>query len=238
VNNIITLPKKKVQKPKVGVIIQARMTSHRFPGKSLALIHGKPVIQWCMERAKKIRISQKEEDKPTVVLAVPDTPESEPMLELADTLKVENFCGSELNVLSRYYNAACFFGFNYIIRLTGDCPFIDPRICSEVIQLLIWRKLDYCSNCFPEKTYPKGLDCEAFTFDALEAAYLCAETYDLEHVTPWLQRTEGIKRGQIKQKIDFSHKNWCVDEPEDIERLEKEIKRNSPIIIGSNKNDN
>lgn len=238
-NNVIILPKKKkIEKPKVGVIIQARMTSNRFPGKSMAILHGKPVIQWTMERAKRIRVSAKGE-KPLVVLAVPDTDESEPMLVLADKLKVENFCGAEFNVLERYYSTARYFRFDYVIRITGDCPFIDPRVCSEVIQLLIWRKLDYASNCFPERTYPKGLDCEAFTFDALEACQFSAESpYDMEHVTPWLQRTEGIKRACVKQKIDYSHKNWCVDYPEDIKRLEQEIKSKSPIIVGSAKNDN
>ena len=213
------------------------MTSNRFPGKSMSILQKKPVIQWTIERAKKIKI--RFGITPIVVLAVPDTAISEPMLKLAEKLKVENFCGSELNVLKRFYDCARFFSFNVIVRLTGDCPFIDPRICSEVLQLLMWRKVDYTSNIFPDRTYPMGLDCEAFTFDTLEAAFLKAQSpYDLEHVTSWMQRTEGINRANVVQKIDMSHLNWCVNYPEDIERLQQEIKNNQLTVLGTSKNDN
>ena len=198
----------------------------------MALLDGKPVIQWTMERALKMELNSKF-IKQRVVLAVPDTPESEPMLVLAKDLGVDNFCGSELNVLKRYYDCARFFDFKYIVRITGDCPFIDPIVCSQVLQLLLWRKLDYVSNCYPVRTYPKGLDCEAFTFDALEAAYkLSDQLQDWEHVTPWLKRTEGIKRGNVRQKEDMSNHNWCVDYPEDIQRLEDEIKQSQGRLIG------
>lgn len=222
-SNIIKL-KKKVPPPlKIGVIIQARMTSTRFPGKSMALLMGTPVLEWVIKRAKYIRGPRK--SKVEVIVALPDTDESEPMLVLADKLGVSNFCGTEHNVLKRYYDAAKFFNFDVIMRITADCPFIDPRVCSEVLQLLLWRKLDYTSNVYPERTYPKGLDCEAFTFDTLEAASVMASTiYELEHVTPWMQNTPEVRKGNVKQKDNESHKNWCVDYPEDIERLENDIK--------------
>lgn len=235
--NIILLKPKPLPKPKIGIIIQARMTSTRFPGKSLAIIHKKPVLEWVLSRALKIRPPKGL--KAEVILAVPDTDESEPMLELADTMKVSNFCGPEFNVLKRYYDAARFFKFEYIVRITADCPFIDPTVCSEVLQLLIWRKLDYTSNVFPKRTYPAGLDCEAFTFDCLEAAHKLAESpYDTEHVTPWMQRTEEVRKGSVEQAKDMSHKNWCVDYQEDIARLEYEIKQNSKEIVGEEANDN
>lgn len=161
---------------------------------------------------------------PKVVIAVPDTPESEPMLELSTLMGVDNFCGDEENVLSRYYKCALFHKFDCIVRITCDCPFIDPVVCSEVLQLLIWRKLDYVSNVFPKRTYPRGLDCEAFTFDTLEAAYHLDKTKEgKEHVTPWMQQTPEVMRANVVQKTDASHKNFCVDFPEDIERLEKEL---------------
>jgi spore coat polysaccharide biosynthesis protein SpsF (cytidylyltransferase family) len=168
------------------------------------------------------------------ILAVPDEDESEPMLEIADKLEVDNFCGSELNVLKRYYDAARFFRLDYIARITGDCPFIDPVVVSEVIQLLVWRKLDYASNIHPIRTYQRGLDCEAFTMDCLEACYkLSDQLSDYEHVTTWMQRTKELKTGLVKQAQDMSEKNWCVDYASDIPRLEEEIKiRQAPAPIG------
>lgn len=237
-SNIIILGQKiKPKKPSIGIVVQARMTSVRFPGKSMSDLLGKPVLQWILERARHIRAPKGLKTK--VVLAVPDTDDSEPMLILADKLRVDNYCGPEHNVLRRYYEAAMFFEFDYVVRLTADCPFIDPVVCSEVLQLLIWRKLDYTSNVFPNRTYPAGLDCEAFTMDCLEAAYkLADQLYDLEHVTPWMQRTEEIRKGSVEQKENMSHKNWCVDYPEDIERLTKEVNENQIVKIGEYANDN
>lgn len=215
IENRLLAKKKRDKKPRIGVIVQARMTSRRFPGKSMALLLGKPVLERVLERVITIPNTK-------TVLAVPDTPESDPMLDLASKMGVDNFCGSELNVLSRYLSAARFFKFDYIVRITADCPFIDPRVCKECIDLLLFRKLDYCSNIFPNRTFPQGLDCEVFTFDCLDAAHQeAAGPYDLEHVTPWMQRTEGLVRANIEQKIDTSHLNYCVDTPDDIERLEK-----------------
>lgn len=202
----------------IGVIIAARMTSKRFPGKSMAVLHGKPVIQWTMERARMIYKNA------VVVLAVPDADESEPMLELAASLGIPNFCGSELDVLDRMYRAAEFFKMDVIVRVTGDCPFIDPIVCNEVLSLLMWRKLDYASNVFPVRTYPKGVDCEAFTFDCLETAWKLAKREDQrEHVTKWMQETKEVNKANLTQALDVSYKNFCVDFPDDIERLEKEI---------------
>lgn len=236
--SIIHLKPKKVQRPKIGIIVQARMTSKRFPGKSLAELHGKPVLAHVLERARLV---------PTVdyvVLAVPDTDASEPMLELAlgmnlnkKETKIDNFCGAEDDVLDRYYHAARFFKLSIIMRITGDCPFIDPRVCFEVLHLAEWRKLDYCSNIHPKRTYPAGLDCEVFTMDCLEAAHqLATDPYDREHVTPWMQKTKGLTIACVSQKVDMSHKNWCVDFPDDIKRLEREIKKTMRIEVNANDN--
>lgn len=211
-------PKNKPQK--IGVIIQARQTSKRFPGKSMAILQGKPVLEHVIRNASLI--------KPThqVIVAVPDTVESEPMLQLAHRLGIDNFVGSEEDVLGRYYNAARFFNLDVIIRITADCPFLNPKVCSEVLQVLLFRKCDYTSNVYPTRSYPLGLDCEAFTMDCLEAAHGAtlgsdALPGDREHVTPWMQRTQGLRRALIQQAKDASHINMCVDFPEDIERLNK-----------------
>ncbi len=213
-NKLLSKRRKQKSQPKVGCIIQARMTSKRFPGKSIALLNGKPVIEHVFNRAKQLKGVR-------VVVAVPDSDASEPILNIADDMNVENFLGSENNVLKRYYDAAKFFGFEHIVRITGDCPFIDPIVCMDVINLYFFRNLDYCSNIFPTRTYPQGLDCEVFSMDCLEAAKIHANSpYELEHVTPWMQQTDGIRRACVQQRIDKSKENWCVDYPEDIKRLE------------------
>ena len=225
-------------KSRLGLIVQARMTSTRFPGKPMALLMGKPVLQWVLERVSLVR-GPKNAHPIQVVLAVPDDPLSEPMLELADSMNIGNFLGSETNVLERFYQCAVFFNFDYIMRITADCPFIDPVVCSQVYQLLTWRKLDYTSNVYPKRTHPKGLDCEAFSFDCLEAAYKLAEDdYDKEHVTPWMQRSEIIQKGNVAQQINNSEKNWCIDNPWDIQRLEEEIKSKDIKLVGMEANNN
>src|SRR5262249_18218133 len=126
----------------------------------------------------------------------------------------------EHDVLDRYYHAAEMHGLDVIVRVTADCPMLDPIVAGEVIALLKSKEFDYTSNAFPKRTYPKGYDCEAFTFETLKAAHQNAETpSDREHVTPWMQRAKAIRRGLVHQKIDTSGYNFCVDYPEDIARI-------------------
>lgn len=210
-------------KPKIiknsGVIIQARMTSKRFPGKTMAFLNGKPILEHVISRCHSPRVEK-------IIIAVPDTPESEPMLELADRMGISNFCGSENNVLDRFYRAALFHNLRYIVRITADCPFVLPVLITESIELLVSRKLDYVSNVHPVRTFQKGLDVEAFTFDALEAAFTLAESeYDKEHVTSFMQRNVEFKKSLITQKKNLSEENLCVDWPHDIERLESYLKK-------------
>lgn len=211
----------RIKKRKIGVVIQARMTSKRFPGKSMQLLYGKPIVHHVIEKAKQIR-GEKGLQPEIVVLACPDTEASEPLVEAAAKLGIENFCGSELNVLDRYYHAAVHFKLDIVIRITADCPMVNPRSSSEVLQLLLWRKLDYASNSWPQRTYPKGYDTEVFTFDCLEAAYKLAETdEEKEHVTIWMQNNaKQLKTGCVAQKKNKSFVNLCVDTPEDLMRLE------------------
>lgn len=196
-------------------IIQARMTSKRFPGKSMALLGGSPVLAHVIERCKMIPFVQK------VVVAMPADKSSDPLDKLCSQLEVDPFFGPEEDVLRRYYLAASLYDASVVIRITGDCPFIDPVVCGEVLALLKAKELDYCSNIHPIRTYPRGLDCEVFTFDCLEASHIRSRAaYDREHVTPWMKRIKQINRMCVRQKIDVSSQNWCVDWPGDIQRLE------------------
>lgn len=191
------------------------MTSTRFPGKVLKLLDGRTVLERVLDRAARVAGAD------IVVVASPTGRASAPIRDVCKCAHVPFFAGSETDVLSRYYDAALKHKADVIMRITSDCPFINPMIAGDVLRMVKEANFDYASNVHPLRTFPKGFDCEAFTFDCLEAARLCARNdYDREHVTPWMQQTNGIMRGNIAQKDDHSAINLCVDYPGDIERLE------------------
>lgn len=198
-----------------AIIIQARMTSSRFPGKIMKMLEGRTVLDRVLDRALIIPGAD------MVIVACPKDDASAPIYGACKAKGVPYFAGSETDVLARYFGAAVKHGADLIMRITSDCPFFNPLIAGEVIEKLKREDLDYASNVFPVRSFPKGFDCEAFTFDCLEAAQLNARNdYDREHVTPWMQQTTGIMMGNLMQNEDFSHINLCVDLPGDIERLE------------------
>lgn len=212
-----------------GLIVQARMGSKRFPGKVLHQLAGKTVLERVLERCALVPFVD------TIIVAMPAKDESIPIYQLCNSLGIACASGSEDDVLARYYDAATMYGIDTIIRITSDCPFFDPIVAGEVLALLKAENLDYCSNVFPVRTYPKGFDVEAFTYDCLEAAHVLAKKpYDREHVTPFMQRTRRIRRANVRQRIDRSDLNLCVDFPEDIERLEKLVaKMKLPGLSGA-----
>jgi spore coat polysaccharide biosynthesis protein SpsF (cytidylyltransferase family) len=198
----------------VGIVIQARMTSTRFPGKVMAILENKPVLQHVIDRCRKVPFVDK------IVCAFPADDASAPICQLCNKNKILCCSGDEHDVLARYYHAAKMHGLDVIVRVTADCPMLDPIVAGQVIALLKSYEFDYTSNVFPKRTYPKGYDCEAFTFETLNAAHQTAiAPYDREHVTPWIQRAKEIRRGLVHQKIDTSSYNLCVDYPEDIARI-------------------
>lgn len=230
----LILPGLPNKKRHTGIIIQARMTSARFPGKTVALFDGKPVIEHVVERALIVPYIN------YVIVAAPLDTKSQPIIDALKKYesneRLKFYFGDEHNVLQRFYEAAMEYDLDYIIRITADCPLIDPELCTEVIRALIKQKADYASNIFPERTFPKGLDCEAFTMDCLECAKLYAITdYDKEHVTPWMQKEPDLKRVNIKArnaKAKDKDENYCIDYPKDIPRLEKLIaKTRKPKLI-------
>lgn len=229
------------------------MGSTRFPGKVLAPLARKPVLQHVIEKCEQIKVPLRYNK--LIIVAVPDKPESESIGQLLIDLEIEHFCGDEDNVLQRYYHCAKFFNLDIIMRITADCPMLNPVVATEVLDLLIWRKCDYTSNIYPTRTYPKGLDCECFTFDCLEACYVkvmerysinksnkgidiltnqpyCTmELYDMEHVTPWMQRTPEVKKALVSQLQNRSQQNLCVDHPEDIAKLEKILNKKPKLTV-------
>lgn len=216
---------------KTAIIIQARMTSTRFPGKTVALLHKVPVLVHVLKRCMLVP------NIDGIIVASPRGHKQKPIKDVVDNFNrmhgsklIEYFTGDEFNVLARYYMCASMFGLDYIVRVTADCPLIDPTIITKLVNLIKTKNLDYASNVHPDRTFAKGLDCEVFTYDCLEAAYQLAQTdHDKEHVTPWMQNEDEVKKGCIKAKT-ISTDNYCVDYPEDISRLEKLMKKKSKIL--------
>src|SRR5665648_559227 len=196
-----------------AVIVQARMGRKRFPGKVLADLCGRPMLWHVLTRCLMI------DGADMVVLAVPDEPESEPLAVLAKGLGVSVFSGPEADVLKRYACAARLFDADIIMRITGDCPLIDPVICGEVLAAVKRPGIGYASNLMP-RTFERGLDCEAFTRRVLEqAAHTAMSPYDREHCTPWMQRSRSV----LKVNIESVEAANDLDDEVEIGRLVEQL---------------
>lgn len=195
---------------RLAAIVQARMGSHRFPGKVLKPLGGVPMLWHTFQRLRRVR----EIDQ--IILATSELKQDDPLVDFADEEQIPVFRGSEEDVLERYYLAAKKFDTDVIIRITGDCPFIDPEITRRTIRLFLENHLDYSSNTL-ERTFPRGTDTEVFSFEALERAYLDGiRPEDREHVTYFIRtHPERFKVQGIKNGKDLSFIRHCVDEERD-----------------------
>ena len=156
------------------------MGSSRLPGKVMQELAGRTVLHHVLERCRAIPGAD------VVVCAMPDEAQSAPLEAVARESGAVTFRGSEKDVLARYLGAARSMKADIVMRVTSDCPLIDPQVCGEVLSLRVREGADYAANNTP-RSYPHGLDCEAFTTAALaEADASTREAYDHEHVTPWL----------------------------------------------------
>lgn len=201
---------------KTVAIIQARMGSTRLPGKVLKLLNGEPMLSRVVKRVR--RAAGVDE----VLIATTTEPRDDALTDLCAREGWPCFRGSEHDVLDRYYLAAKEARATVVVRITADCPLIDPGIASSVIEGLELQGSDYCSNVFP-RTYPRGLDVEAFTFAALETAW--REDGNLawrEHVTQFIVRQpERFAMSNLTGDDDYSALRWTVDTPEDFAFAEK-----------------
>lgn len=197
---------------KVVAMVQARLGSSRLPGKMLMDVAGQPLLLRTLERAKAIP------GVDTVVLVTTTVSEDQRLLELAGEAGVPGFAGSAEDVLDRYYSAAKQHGAGVIMRLTGDCPLLDPSVCGLVNSRFAQGDVDYASNVQPP-TYPDGLDAEVFSFHALETAWREATLKtDREHVTQFMLRhLDRFRSVNTVGSKDLSHLRWTVDETEDLD---------------------
>lgn len=207
------------------IVIQARMGSTRLPGKVLKTVDGRPLLDIQLER---VLASQLADD---VIVAVPDLPRDDLLVDFCDEAGVACFRGSESDVLGRFRGAAEATNADAVVRLTADCPVVDPQVIDRLISRFwaLYPEVDYVSNTL-ERTYPRGLDAEVFSRAALEAAAKEAiEEHDREHVTPFLYRNpERFQLSQMRNDRDLSHHRWTVDTPEDFALVRRILEALSP----------
>jgi len=178
-------------------------------------ICGEPMISLLLERLSKAkRVDQ-------IVLATSENPANDQLVEAVSELGYTVYRGNEGDVLDRYYQVAKEVGADIIVRITGDCPLIDPTLVDEVIERFLETGVEYACNVSPP-TYPDGLDIEVFTFSALEKAWKHAKKpSQREHVTPYIRESDEFTQLNFSNNIDYSNERWTVDELEDFEVIQK-----------------
>ena len=238
---------------KTVAIIQARMSASRLPGKVMLMINDRPMLEWVVQRTMRAqRVNE-------VVVATTIDSSDDPVFEFCRQKNYQVSRGSVYDVLDRYYQTAKHFKADVIVRITSDCPLIDPSLIDQTMQFflsvpeplkthskLAIPRLDFVTNRLPPpwgRTYPIGLDIEAFTFDVLEQANMRAiSQHQREHVTPYFY--EDTPADQLKYQIhgssysiaitpdghhiallhhtpDFGNLRWTVDTPEDLDLVRK-----------------
>ncbi len=201
---------------KITVIIQARMGSTRLPNKVLKDLCGKPVLWHIVDRLKHSKYIS------DIIIATTILPEDDAIQKFCDENNLKYYRGSSENVLSRYYEAAKKYEAEIVIRITSDCPVIDPVLLDEMIADYTLSNIDYMSNSLL-RTFPRGLDAEIFTFKALEKTYNeASKQYELEHVTPYIyQHPELFTLKNFVNVTDYSFHRWTLDTDDDYKLLQE-----------------
>jgi len=198
-------------------VIQARTGSTRLPGKVLRPLLGEPLLSHVVRRtARAASVDQ-------VVVATTTLAGDQPIVDLGAAEGWSVVRGSEADLLDRYLLAARSEQADRVVRITSDCPLIDPDLIDDVVAALVRDRADYASNSLEPRTYPRGLDVEAMTTAALEAA----DVRDLdpasrEHATPWLRtHPDQFRLVRVAADVDRSEHRWTVDTPEDYELVRR-----------------
>jgi glutamate-1-semialdehyde 2,1-aminomutase len=200
---------------KIVAIVQARMGSTRLPNKVMKLIGGTPMIELLLSRLSRA----KELDQ--IIVATSVDMRNQPLVEHVTKLGYACEQGSENDVLERFVEAAIKHKADVVVRITGDCPLVDPELVDEVVRRFKTSGVDYFNNTSPP-TYPDGLDIEVCTFQALEQSLReTNKLFDHEHVTPYLREPGKFKIAAMQHSQDLSALRWTVDEPADFAVIEK-----------------
>ncbi len=213
----------------ITAVVQARMGSTRLPGKVLKKIMGIPMIELLLKRlSRSNRIGR-------IILATSDNPKDQVLADYVQSLGFSVFRGSELDVLARYFHAIQTLSpeTETVIRITGDCPLVDPSVLDMLIERYEHSDAHYVSNINPP-TYPDGLDIEVFSRSALEwAAGETVVPFNREHVTPYIRESGRFKTENFSNDEDLSGRRWTVDDPEDFHVVSRVFEHFSPDIYFS-----
>jgi spore coat polysaccharide biosynthesis protein SpsF len=206
--------------PHCIAIVQARMSSTRLPGKVLKDIAGRAMLARVVMRARRAHLVSQ------VVVATTIDPADDPLATFCREQGFPVSRGSLNDVLDRYYQAAREFGAEVVVRLTADCPVIDPGEIDHVVTVFLEEGLDFAANRLPppwKRTYPIGLDTEVCSFAGLERAWREARLpYEREHVMPYFYDEPGRVRFKVlDHDPDFGYQRWTVDTAEDLELLNR-----------------
>lgn len=195
----------------IVAIVQARMLSTRLPGKVLKDIGGRTVLERVINRLERCTALT------SIVVATTTQSVDDAIVLACVDMNVTCTRGSEQDVLDRYYRTAKKINADYVVRITSDCPLIDPELVDRTVEVFFEQQADYASNSI-SRTYPRGLDAEVFSFSGLERAWKKAtRDYEREHVTPYLyDHPEIFRIASLTNPIDFSHHRWTLDTVEDL----------------------
>jgi spore coat polysaccharide biosynthesis protein SpsF len=188
------------------------MGSTRLPGKVLKDLEGQTVLNRVISRLRRARLIS------DLLIATTDQSADDPIVAECRRCSVPVSRGDQDNVLDRYFRAAQLAKAEVVVRITSDCPLIDPGVTDKTIAAFLAGHADYASNVLV-RTYPRGLDTEVFSFDALGRAWREArQSYEQEHVTPYIhEHPEKFKVLSVAGEVDHSAHRWTVDTPEDLE---------------------
>ena len=215
---------------KIILVTQARTSSTRLPGKVLMNICGKPMINYHLERlSQSINLDK-------IIVATTNNQKDDILANYVESLDFEIYRGSEHDVLDRYYQSVKNYLPDWVVRVTSDCPLIDPVLIDKVISNVLNSRCDYGSNTLVE-IFPDGQDIEVFKFSTLKQAWKESKLKsDREHVTSYIKKNSDFNGGKLFKAInypidvDYSKIRMTVDEMEDLEVIKILIKN-----LGSNK---
>ncbi len=197
---------------KVVAIVQARMRSTRLPGKVLQELEGKTMLARVVERVRQAKPIDE------LIVATTDQAADDVIVEECRQHSIKVSRGDQDDVLDRYYRAAQLAKTEVVVRITADCPLIDPEVTGKTVAAFLESRPDYASNAL-HRTYPRGLDTEVMSFNALSRAWQEArKPYERAHVTPYIyEHPEKFKILPVTGDTDLSNHRWTVDTTEDLE---------------------
>jgi spore coat polysaccharide biosynthesis protein SpsF len=207
-------------RPHIIAIVQGRMGSRRLPGKVLKLIAGRPMLAHVVQRAAMATSIDE------VIVATSDDPSDDPIEAFCDRQGYLCYRGSQYDVLDRFYQAASLSDADVVVRITADCPLIDPGVIDKTVDAFFEQGADFAANRLPppyKRTYPIGLDVEVCSFSALERAWQAAtEPHEREHVLPYLYEQSGrFKVIVVDADQDYGHLRWTVDTESDLQLVRR-----------------